>query len=127
MPVGIGPDTKACEAGEALAGGSLVYVANDGGTDKVFKSHAGAGGNAAVGYVKNGYSVGETALVYFEGPITALSGLTTNARYFLSETPGEVTDTPVGPGGKLHQPIGRAVSSTELSFEPAEPIKTVSA
>lgn len=70
MPVGIGPDTKALFAAESLTAGDLVYIADDGGTTSVFKASADVSGSPAIGFVDSSYSVGEQALVYFEGVIT---------------------------------------------------------
>lgn len=115
MPVGVMADTYSGTAAEALNAGAHVYIKSDG---QVANASGAAGGNPAIGFVLNAAASGATALVYFEGRNTALTGLTVGARYYLSDTvPGGATATPVAGAGKLHQYLGRAVSATTLSFE----------
>lgn len=124
MPVGIGADTALRAASETLAAGNLVQIWNDAGTAKVRKADASAAGKEATGFVLAGANVAENATVYFEGTITGLSGLTPGARYYLSDTtPGAVTDTAPSATGAVIQYIGRAISATELSFEPDDGVE----
>jgi hypothetical protein len=124
MPTGIGADTKALTASEALAAANIVNVWNDGGTAKARKADASTVGKEGVGFVLASAASGATATVYFEGTITGLSGLTPGARYYLSAaTPGVITDTPPSGAGNVVQYIGTALSATELSFEPADAIE----
>lgn len=114
MPAGIGADAVTANAGEALAAGDLVYITS-GGT--VMKAAAGAAGTAAHGFVLASSANGAPATVYFEGRNTARSGLTVGARYYLSETAGGITPTPVATVGAKHQFVGKAISATALDFE----------
>jgi hypothetical protein len=114
MPVGIGADTMTANAFEALAAGDFVYIKTDG---TVAKASAGVSGVPSVGFVISAVSLGQPATVYFEGRNTALSGLTIGSRYYLSETAGGATTTPVTGAGKKHQVLGTAVSATTISFE----------
>lgn len=116
MPVGITPDTYVGVANETLsAANPFVYVMSDG---KVANASAASGGNPAIGFVLTGFAAAAQATVYFEGRVTGLSDLTVGARYYLSDTvPGGLTTTPVAGTGKLHQYLGRAISTTTLSFE----------
>jgi len=124
LPVGIGEDVQSLPAGESLSGGDFVYITSAG---EVMRASAGVTGTEAIGFVLASYVTGAQALVYFEGRNTGLTGLTAGARYYLSDTiPGGIIATPladtVGNVGKKHQFIGRAINTTSLSFEPAEPI-----
>ena len=122
MPVGIGADTKSIVASESLTGGDLVNVWDDAGTIKVRKADATAAGKEANGYVLGSVSSGASGTVYFEQIITGLSSLTLGAVYYLSATAGAATTTAPSTGGNVVQRIGRAVSATELLFQPQAPI-----
>lgn len=122
MPVGIGADTAVREASEALTAGNIVNVYNVTGTAKARKADATAAGKECTGFVLASVNQAANATVYFEGVITGLVGLTPGARYYMSATAGAITDTPPTGTGKIVQCIGTAISDTELSFEPGEPI-----
>jgi hypothetical protein len=116
MPVGTVADTYVGAAAETLsATAPFVYVKSDG---QVANASAASGGNPTIGFVLAGAAAAAQATVYFEGRVTGLTGLTVGARYYLSDTtPGGLTTTPVTGAGKLHQYLGRAISTTTLSFE----------
>jgi hypothetical protein len=118
MPVGIGADIKSIICSETLAAGNIVAVWDNAGTLNVRKADATSEGKEADGFVLAGASSGAAALVYFEGRITGLSALTPGARYYLSTTAGGVTATPVSASGNVDQFIGKALSATEINFEP---------
>ena len=122
MPVGIGADSKILPASENLAAGDLVNVWTDTGTAKARKADATVAGKEANGFVLAAVTLGQNATVYFDGTNTQLSGLTPGAVYYLSTTAGGVTTTPPSGSGNVVQRVGRAVSATELTFEPGEPI-----
>lgn len=116
MPVGVTADTYSGTASEALTAGDFVYVATT--TGQVAKASAASGGNDADGFVLSSSASAASALVYFEGRNTALSGLTVGARYYLSDSvPGGVTTTPVTGAGKRHQFIGKAITATSIAYE----------
>ncbi|WP_026610696.1 hypothetical protein [Methylocaldum szegediense] len=117
MPVGIGADTKIIQASEALAAGDFVNIWNDGGTSKVRKADATTAGKEADGFVLAAVASGGNATVYFEGTNTQLSELTPGSRYYLSTTAGGVTDTSPSGSGNVVQYLGKAISTTEISFE----------
>ncbi len=117
MPVGVGPDTQEIVASEDLSAGALVNKWNDGGTVKVRKADA-SNGYEAHGFVLSAFLSAATALVYFEGRITGLSGLTPAANQYLSDTAGETTETPVTTSGYMSQRVGSATDATTMNFEP---------
>lgn len=125
MPVGIGTDTKSIVASENLAASDLVNVFNDTGTPKVRKADASGAnaGKVANGFVLAAFNSGETAVVYFEGTIIGLSGLTAGTSMFLSgSTAGMATTTAPTASGQCVQRVGVAISDTEISFEPGDPV-----
>jgi hypothetical protein len=121
MPVGIGADTASITASGSIAAGDLVNVFDSSGP-KVRKADATTAGKEAIGFVLSAFSDAETALVYFEGNITGLSGLTPGTRYYLSSTAGQMTATPLTATGNVSQYVGMATSTTTLSFEPSDGI-----
>jgi hypothetical protein len=122
MPVGVGVDSKSITASEALTGGNLVNVWDDSGTLKIRKADATTAGKEANGYVLASVSSAASGTVYFEQIITGLSSLTLGAVYYLSTTAGGITTTAPSASGNVVQRIGRAISATELLFQPQEPI-----
>jgi hypothetical protein len=123
MPVGIGADTKSLTASEALSAGNIVNVWNSSG-EKARKADASTTGKEGVGFILSSVSSSAAATVYFEGTITGLSSLVPGTRYYLdAATPGLITATAPSGSGQIVQYIGTAISTTELSFEPSEPIE----
>ncbi len=122
MPVGIGADTKILAASENLAAGDLINVWTDSGTAKARKADATVAGKEANGFVLAAVTLGNNATVYFDGTNNQLSALTPGAVYYLSATAGGITTTPPSGSGNVVQRVGRALSATELTFEPGEPI-----
>lgn len=119
MPVGIGAETKSIQSSETLSAGDLVNIWLGSGVFKVRKADATAAGKEAHGFVLAGVTSGANATVYLEGTITGFSNLLPG-RYYLSTIPGTVTDTPPAGSGNVVQFIGSSVSTTEISFEPAD-------
>lgn len=122
MPTGIGPDTSSVTTSEALAAGDLVNIWNDAGTEKVRKADATAEGKEAIGFVLSAFGLGVPALVYHEGKVTGLAGMTPGARQYLATTPGARTAVSPSAAGNVSQPVGTAISATVLSFEAQEPV-----
>ena len=119
MPVGIVPETKLILASEALSASNVVNVWNDGGAWKVRKADATTSGKEVNGFVLEACDQGVEARIYFEGNITGLDGLTPST-YFLSTTAGAITATPPSSSGNIVQKVGKAISATELHFEPQD-------
>lgn len=120
MPAGIGIDTVAATASEALAAGDFVNLHDVGGVLNARKADASAAnaGKAANGYVLAGVANAAVATVYFEGRNSALTGLTVAAEYWLSgSVPGGVTTTPPTTAGHLMQRLGRALSTSSVDVE----------
>lgn len=121
MPVGIGADTKSIVTSENLAAGDLVNVYNNGGTLNARKADA-TNGRRAHGFVLAATTSPASATVYFEGTITGLTGLTPGSTMYVSATAGVATATAPTTAGYISQEIGAALTSTEISFEPQQPI-----
>ena len=114
MPTGIGADTQIGTASGVISVGDFVAFTASG----VVRASAATSGQSADGFVKEGAANGEPVTVYFEGRNDVLTGLTVGARYYLSDAvPGGLTDTPVDGAGKIHQYLGKAVTTTSIAFE----------
>lgn len=122
MPTGFGPNATTITASEALSASNLVNVWDDSGTPKVRKADATTIGKEADGFVISAVSSGNPALVYNEGVISGFVGLTIGARYYLDTTAGGITATPPSGDGNVVQYVGRAISTTEIIFEPHDAI-----
>lgn len=121
MPVGLGADTAAVTASEALAAGDLVNVWNSTGA-KVRKADASVAGKEAHGFVLASVSSSATATVYFEGTNTQVTGLTPGVQYLSAATPGLATATAPSGSGNVVQRVGFATAATSLNFQSLSPI-----
>jgi hypothetical protein len=124
LPPGIGADTAAIQASEALSAGDVVNVHDVSGAFRVRKADATTSGKEAHGFVLAAVLSGASATVYFEGSNTQVSGLTPGVR-FLSTTPGMTTSTAPSAAGNVVQTVGLAVSATVLNFDSGTPIVLV--
>ena len=122
MPIGIGADTKSITASEALSAGDWVNVWDNAGTLSARKADATVAGKEADGFVLAAVTSGNPATVYFEGTNTQNAGLTLGGRYYLHTTAGGETTTAPSASGNVVQYLGKAISTTEISFEPDQPI-----
>lgn len=122
MPVGFGSDTSSITASETLAAGDFVNVWDDASTPKIRKADATTEGKEADGFVLAAVTSGNPGTVYFEGTNNQLTSLTIGARYYLNTTAGGVTTTPPSTTANIVQYVGRAISATEISFEPGPAI-----
>jgi hypothetical protein len=122
MPDGIEPEILTLPTSENLAAGDFVNIYNATGTLTARK--ADASNNRSVdGFVLAVTSSPANAAVYLAGNNTAVSGRTVGAEQWLSTNGAlcEVGGLPTG-AGKIIQKIGRAVSATEVTVEPDDPI-----
>lgn len=122
MPTGIGADIKLIECTENLSAGNFVNVYNATGT-KCRKADATTAGKECDGFVISAVTSGQNATVYFEGINNQLTGLTEGAVYFLGTTAGAGVTTAPSASGNIVQKVGKAISATEISFEPSQPIE----
>jgi hypothetical protein len=117
MPNGIGPEISTIVCSENLSAGNLVNIYNNAGTENVRKADATTNGKEANGFVLSSYTSGASAVVYTEGKISGLTGLTPGP-LFLHTTAGASTSTAPSTVGNVIQRIGVATSSTEIAFSP---------
>ncbi|MDH4418916.1 MAG: hypothetical protein QE485_17030 [Acidovorax sp.] len=115
MPVGIGADTKSIITSEALAAGDWVNIWNNSGA-KARKADATTAGKETHGFVLAAFGSGTSALVYFEGTNTQVTGQTPGP-VFLQTTAGTGGATIPSASGNVVQRIGVALSATEVNFE----------
>ena len=120
MPTGVGADTAAITASEALSAGDLVNIHNSSGA-KARKADATTAGKEAHGFVLASVSNGATATVYFEGTNTSVTSLTPGV-YYLSTTAGGVSATAPSSSGNVVQRVGFATSATALNFQSQPPL-----
>lgn len=120
LPVGIGANTALIVTSEALVSGDLVNIWNSSGA-KARKADPAAAGKEAHGFVLAAFASGASAMVYFEGPNTAVTGLTPGPQW-LGATAGKSSSTPPTGAGNVVQRVGFATSPTTLNFNAGEPI-----
>ena len=120
MPTGIGADTAAVTASEALAAGDLVNIFSNAGA-KVRKADATVAGKEAHGFVLAAVASGAVATVYFEGTNTAVSGLTPGPQ-FLAIVAGTASKDAPTAAGNVVQRVGIATGATALNFDMQVPI-----
>lgn len=118
MPVGIVPETGSIIASEALADGDFVNIYNNTGVANVRKADASVTGKEAHGFVLASVASAATALVYFEGSNTHLTGLTAGPQWLSVTTPGATQATAPTGSGQVQQQVGVAFEATTLTFEP---------
>lgn len=122
LPTGIGDDTSAIVASEALSAGDLVNVWNNAGQFNVRKADASTSGKSAHGFVLSAVSNGANATVYFEGTNTQLSGLTAGEQFLSVTVAGKTQSSAPTGAGQVVQRVGIAVSSTNLNFDRGDSI-----
>ncbi len=116
------PQSETVNSGEALVAGDFVYI---GAAGTAFLADASASGRDATGFVKDTVAIATPIEVHFEGINDAVTGKTVGARQYLSETPGESTETPVAGSGKIHQYLGDAHAATKIGFEATDGVDLV--
>ncbi|AYQ31446.1 hypothetical protein [Runella sp. SP2] len=103
----------------SIAAGMLVNIYNDGGVPKIRPAIATEVGRRAMAFVTQNGAGGQTIVPKFMGTNPYFTGLVPGTMYFLSwTTPGQIS--PVGPNsgsGYLWQPVGVAISPTELELD----------
>ena len=122
LPTGVGADTVAITASEALAAGDLVNVYNNGGTANVRKADGSTSGKEAHGFVLSAVPASASATVYFEGTNTQCTGLTPGLQFLSGTTAGKSVSTAPTGTGKVVQVVGFAVSATAMNFQAELPI-----
>lgn len=116
MPVGVVADTASVTASEALSAGDFVNIFNSSGA-KARKADASTSGKEADGFVLSAVLISATALVYFEGTNTQVTGATPGTVFLSDTTPGGFTSiAPVGTG-KVVQRLGVATAATAINYE----------
>ena len=122
MPVGIGADTASVLASDNLAAGDLVNLWNNAGVVNARKADATTTGKQADGFVTAVATIGNPAVVFFDGTNALVTGLTVGKQW-LSTVAGKSTATRPVASGNVQQPVGYATSATSLTFNVGETIK----
>jgi len=102
-----------------VAAGDLVYITAAG---LVEPAIATAAASLADGYCITGATSGNPVTVHLSGENTAVAGLTVGSEYYLdASTAGAITATPPAGATQFQQPVGFAVTATQLHFRPQRP------
>lgn len=122
MPVGVLPETITVPTSENLAVGNLVNLYSATGTLTARKAD-NSNGRDVDGFVLAITTSPNDAIVYLAGNITGLSGRTIGAVQWLGTAGAlvEVGALPTGAGKRI-QIVGKALSTTEVTFEPQDPV-----
>lgn len=116
MPVGVVPEVIVAPASEALDAGDYVNLFNDTGTLKARKADC-SNGRKVDGFVLAAVELAANATIYTEGNNTGVTGRTVGAVQYLS-TAGDLAETPTSTAGQIVQEVGKAISATEVTFDP---------
>jgi hypothetical protein len=111
-------------ASTTIAAGDLCYVTSTG-TIELAKADALA--TLAQGFSIAGGTFPGSVTIQFAGENTGVSGLTPvgGVFYLSAATAGKITTTPPATPTNYVQPVGFAVSATELSFHPLSAVVVV--
>jgi hypothetical protein len=121
LPVGIGADTGAITASEALSAGDFVNVFNSSGNARVRKADATVVGKEAHGFVLATFAANVVATVYFEGTNTQVTAQVPGTVY-LSTTAGAATGIAPTASGQTVQSIGFATGATSINFNSGDTV-----
>lgn len=120
MPTGVGEASISLPTSENLAAGALVNIYSNAGTVTVRNANAADATKPAQGFVTAAVTAPAAATVWFPNQlVSGLSGLTVGPVFLSASTPGGAASTAPSAAGNLVQPIGWAVSATEILFDPA--------
>jgi hypothetical protein len=104
----------------SISAGKLVNIYDDAGTPKMRLAIATSVGTIAVAFVTQNAASGGELVPKYSGQVNPyFTGLTPGKRYFLSTTvPGGISEFgPAANSGHVWQPVGRAISETELLLD----------
>lgn len=115
MPSGIGADTVAVTASEALAAGDFVNIYDSGsGVFSCRKADATNPAKEAHGYVLASVSSSASATIYFDDTNTGVTSQTPGPSFLSATTPGKSTATAPSTSGYIVQRVGVATSATTV-------------
>lgn len=108
------------QAGEAIGLAQVAYFKNVAGVLTAFKANSTDGTLPARAYCStpSGVAVGLFGEFILLGVNPYYGGLTVGALYYLHTTSGQISSTPPFTGGNIIQPVGYALSATDLWFNP---------
>ena len=115
LPTGVGVDTAAVTASEALAAGDFVNIHSSTGA-KARKADATIAGKEAHGFVLAAVAAAGQATVYFEGTNNQVTGQTPG-RVYLQATAGLAGAAAPTGSGNVVQVVGFAISATAINFQ----------
>lgn len=127
FPTGFGPEANTFVADGAIPAGAFVNIFDNAGVPSMRLADP-TNGRPADGFVMTAVADSASGTVFFEGINDQLSGLNTGTQYYLSDTPGDPTDStgaPVtgGNAGDIVQQLGRSISPTAIYFERSQTVE----
>ena len=122
MPTGIGAETAAIQATEALSAGDFVNIYNVAGAARMRKADASTSGKQADGFVLAAVASGATGAAYLRGANTQVSGQTPGIVFLSATTPGAATSIAPSGAGQTVQKLGVATAAASINFQKGEPI-----
>ena len=116
--------TVSAIATENIAAGDVVNIYTTTNGLRVRRAVASDPQRFANGHVRSAVISGDSVDVRLQDVLES-SGLTPGLPYYLSATAGKITRTLPTVSGTIVQKVGRAISATELRFEPDEAMRII--
>lgn len=121
---GGGAQTLTVTAGEDIAARDLIYIAADG---LAYRADVTAIERESMAVADAEILTGDTGAASLPGAlITGFSALTPGTRFFVSDTPGALSEVVQPAGAVFIQQVSHAVSETAVLFRPGFPIGVTS-
>jgi hypothetical protein len=112
------------QASQTLTAGDFVNLHTVTGALRMRKADATDATKQADGFVKSAVTSGNSDVIYGPGQVNdSLSGLTPGSAYYLSTTAGQATATAPSTTGNLVQHLGKALSATNILFDPYDAVQ----
>lgn len=122
LPDSVGLNTYSAITSVVLTPYQMVAVFNNAGVPNLKLADASTVGCEAIGYVKEGFNIGDVATVFLEGSFS-YTGATVGQSYFLSDTvAGDVTSVAPINSGSFYQFVGRCYDLGKIRYEQSDDI-----
>lgn len=123
MPSGIGASTRSCVASAAITAGMWVNLYSNAGVLNARPADNTAAGQEANAFATASVSSAATGTFTLSGVNGNCTGLTIGSIYYLGTVGASVVGASLpSTSGNVIQPIGKALSATEMEFVPDYPV-----